>query len=76
VSIVLGPDINEGTVVDHYYLVRPSSVGGFGASLNAATPNETARGFKAVQMDELVGKIGPVVGIYDPEGASRMVQDW
>lgn len=26
--------------------------------------------------DEMLGKIGPCVGVYDPEGASRMTGEW
>ncbi len=65
-AIVVGPQIGaSGTSTFTFYIVRPPD-GTDGARSNALTSGDS--GFAASQVDELAGKIGPIIEPYDPEG--------
>ena len=74
-SIPVGTTIEEGTVVDPWYITRPTD-GTSGASSSGTTSIDGSAAQKALEADELAGKIGAIITPYDPEGANRLIQEF
>ena len=82
--------IRVGTILEAYdpsilgvYIVGAATVDSDGASIivngivaNAATRSDAATGEIALLANELVGKIGAIIGVYDPEASNRLIQEF
>ena len=75
-SIPIGPTVDEydPTTID------PAMVGGEdgtgGAKSNSTTTGDASSAEIALLANELVGKIGPSIEPYDPEGRNRLIQEF
>jgi len=71
-----------GVTVDEFNpaVIDPFMVGGAdgtgGAKSNSTTSGDTAAAEVALLANELVGKIGPSIEPYDPEGKNRLIQEF
>ena len=82
--------IPTGTVVDEYnpwvvdtYIVGAATVDTDGASVstggvvvNTTTESDATTAEVALLANELVGKIGAIIGVYDPEASNRLIQEF
>lgn len=71
-----------GPTVDAYnpWVVDPYMVGGAdgtsGATSSGTTSGDTTSAETALLANELVGKIGASIDVYDPEGSNRLIQEF
>ena len=75
-SLPIGATVDEYNpwVVDSYIVAGAD--GTTGATSSSTTAGDTTSAETALLANELAGKIGASVGVYDPEGSNRLIQEF
>ena len=75
-SLPIGATVDEynPTVIDPYMVGGADGTGG--VSTSSTTAGDTTSAETALLANELAGKIGASVDVYDPEGSNRLIQEF
>ena len=70
-----GPVFTKWGEIAYKVLVAACAKAAEGKRGPSAQEKEAEKNMAYIE-DELIGKVGPIVDVYDPEGTNRMVGEW